>query len=120
MLSKAPELKWSEGDNWHATLQLPAGACALARLRPARCRCRALLPAAAVGRRRVSPGPCGARSPAGFHRSLTPSHPAGGVAEYKYVLLDHSGQHAVAWQAGNNSVLALRPGEELIEVFDNW
>jgi hypothetical protein len=40
--------------------------------------------------------------------------------EYKYVLLDHSGNHPVAWQQGNNSVLALRPGDELVEVFDNW
>ena len=28
MLAQAPELKWSEGDNWHATVQLPAGALA--------------------------------------------------------------------------------------------
>ena len=46
--------------------------------------------------------------------------PAGGVVEYKYVLLDHSGQHAVAWQRGNNSVLALRAADEFVEVFDNW
>lgn len=25
-LGRAPELKWSEGDNWHVTVQLPAGA----------------------------------------------------------------------------------------------
>ena len=54
-------------------------------------------------------------------QSIAPQSPsAGGVVEYKYVLLDHSGQHAVAWQAGNNSVLAMRAGEELVEVFDNW
>ena len=68
MLAQGPELKWSEGDNWHTTVSLPAG----------------------------------------------------GVVEYKYVLLDHSGQHAVAWQGGNNSVLAVRAGDELVEVFDNW
>ncbi|KAL4858279.1 Phosphoglucan [Chlorella vulgaris] len=67
-LATAPELKWSQGDNWHTTAHLPAG----------------------------------------------------GVVEYKYVLLDHSGNHPVAWQQGNNSVLALRPGDELVEVFDNW
>ena len=53
-----------------------------------------------------------------LHHDSSP--PAGGVVEYKYVLLDHSGQHALAWQGGNNSVLALRAGEELVEVFDNW
>ena len=42
------------------------------------------------------------------------------MAEYKYVLLDHSGHHPLAWQGGNNSVLAIRAGEELVEVFDNW
>ena len=68
VLAQGPELKWSEGDNWHTTVSLPAG----------------------------------------------------GVVEYKYVLLDHSGQHAVAWQGGNNSVLAVRAGDELVEVFDNW
>lgn len=40
--------------------------------------------------------------------------------EYKYVLLDHSGQHAVAWQRGNNSVLAVRQSDDFLEVFDNW
>ena len=36
--------------------------------------------------------------------------------EYKYVLLDaHSGQ-ALSWQRGNNSVLALRAGEDRVEV----
>ena len=40
--------------------------------------------------------------------------------EYKYVLLDHSGQHAIAWQRGNNSVLAVRQSDEFVEVFDNW
>eukprot|EP00887_Chlorella_sp_A99_P007942 scaffold12.g7942.t1 len=67
-LAPAPELRWSEGDNWHATVELIAG----------------------------------------------------GVCEYKYVLLDHSGQHAIAWQQGNNSVLAVRAGDEFVEVFDNW
>ena len=33
--------------------------------------------------------------------------PAGAVSEYKYVLLDGNG-HAMSWQRGNNSVLAIR------------
>ena len=33
--------------------------------------------------------------------------PAGAVFEYKYVLLDGNG-HAMSWQQGNNSVLAIR------------
>ena len=42
--------------------------------------------------------------------------PGGTVYEYKYVLLDsHSGQ-ALTWQRGNNSVLAIKAGEESIEV----
>lgn len=42
--------------------------------------------------------------------------PAGTVHEYKYVLLDsHSGQ-ALNWQRGNNSVLAIKAGEDRIEV----
>ena len=45
---------------------------------------------------------------------------AGSVVEYKYVLLDHSGHHPVAWQQGNNSVLALRSQDDVVEVFDNW
>ena len=45
---------------------------------------------------------------------------AGGVVEYKYVLLDHSGQLALAWQQGNNSVLAVRSTEDVVEVFDTW
>ncbi len=58
-----------------------------------------------------------------FDQSLTGSTSpctAGGVVEYKYVLLDHSGNHAVAWQQGNNSVLALRSSDDVVEVFDNW
>jgi hypothetical protein len=45
--------------------------------------------------------------------------PAGAVLEYKFVLLDSTG-HAVAWQRGNNSVLALRHAESEVEVYDNW
>ena len=42
--------------------------------------------------------------------------PPGTVHEYKYVLLDsHSGQ-ALTWQRGNNSVLAIKAGEDRIEV----
>lgn len=45
--------------------------------------------------------------------------PAGGVTEYKFVVVGGSG-HAVAWQQGNNSVLALRHGEDSVDVYDNW
>ena len=55
-LSQSLELKWSEGDQWTASIELPAGR----------------------------------------------------IAEYKYVLVDSSGSIALAWQQGNNSVLALR------------
>lgn len=68
MLSNAAELKWSENDMWHATVDVPAGS----------------------------------------------------IVEYKYVVLDSSGTHAVAWQRGNNAVLALRGSEAFVEVFDNW
>ena len=51
-----PELKWTDGDRWHAKISLPAG----------------------------------------------------GVYEYKYVLLDSTGMHALTWQRGNNSVLAVK------------
>ncbi len=42
--------------------------------------------------------------------------PAGAVYEYKYVLLDAHSGHALSWQRGNNSVLALRAGEDRVEV----
>jgi hypothetical protein len=45
--------------------------------------------------------------------------PAGGVYEYKYVIVGPGG-HAAAWQAGNNSVLAVRRDDESLEVYDNW
>lgn len=51
-----PELKWTEGDRWHAKITLPSGT----------------------------------------------------VYEYKYVVLDSSGTHALNWQRGNNSVLAIK------------
>ncbi|KAL0017961.1 hypothetical protein WJX77_011475 [Trebouxia sp. C0004] len=63
-----PELRWTEGDRWHATITLPAGS----------------------------------------------------VYEYKYVLLDSSGTHALTWQRGNNSVLAIKQDEPELAVFDNW
>lgn len=63
-----PELKWTEGDRWRATVSLPAG----------------------------------------------------GIHEYKYVLLDSTGVHAQNWQRGNNSVLAIKQDETELEVFDNW
>lgn len=51
-----PELKWTEGDRWHANVSLPSGS----------------------------------------------------IYEYKYVLLDSTGMHALSWQRGNNSVLAVK------------
>ena len=44
--------------------------------------------------------------------------PAGGVYEYKYVLVGGGagGRHALAWQRGNNSVLALAASESEAEV----
>lgn len=45
--------------------------------------------------------------------------PAGSVIEYKYVVVGYGG-HAVAWQQGNNSVLALRQSDDVVEVYDNW
>ena len=63
-LRDGPDLSWTEGNNWRAVIELPAGT----------------------------------------------------VHEYKYVLLDsHSGQ-ALNWQRGNNSVLAIKAGEDRIEV----
>ena len=63
-LRDGPDLSWTEGNNWRAVIELPAGT----------------------------------------------------VHEYKYVLLDaHSGQ-ALNWQHGNNSVLAIKAGEDRIEV----
>ncbi|KAG2483610.1 hypothetical protein HYH03_017552 [Edaphochlamys debaryana] len=47
--------------------------------------------------------------------------PAGSVYEYKYVLVDHDGRQALAWQGGSNSVLALGDTDEQgVEVQDNW
>jgi Starch binding domain len=45
--------------------------------------------------------------------------PAGTVTEYKYVVVGQGG-HAAAWQQGNNSVLALRQADDVVEVYDNW
>lgn len=45
--------------------------------------------------------------------------PAGSVVEYKYVVVGHGG-HAVMWQNGNNSVLALQHSDDAIDVYDNW
>ena len=42
--------------------------------------------------------------------------PSGTVYEYKYVLLDSQSGQALSWQRGNNSVLAIKAGEESIEV----
>ena len=42
--------------------------------------------------------------------------PSGTVYEYKYVLLDSQSGQALTWQRGNNSVLAIKAGEEALEV----
>ena len=44
--------------------------------------------------------------------------PAGQIVEYKYALLDSSGTISLAWQQGNNSVLALRRDDR--EVGPHW
>lgn len=67
ILADAVALTWSEGDLWHATLELPSTS----------------------------------------------------VLEYKYVVVGQGG-HAVAWQSGNNSVLAISDDEDEVEVHDNW
>lgn len=41
------------------------------------------------------------------------------VYEYKYVVLHSDGINAVAWQFGNNAVLAVQD-EGVLEVFDQW
>jgi len=46
--------------------------------------------------------------------------PAGAVLEYKYVLLEGDGLRSIAWQSGNNSVLAVGHSDGNVEVFDNW
>ena len=48
--------------------------------------------------------------------------PAGGVYEYKYVLVGGGvgGRHALAWQRGNNSVLALSATDTEAEVPHGW
>ena len=46
--------------------------------------------------------------------------PANGVYEYKYVILSADGQHAISWQRGNNCVLAIKPDDDRVEVYDNW
>jgi hypothetical protein len=46
--------------------------------------------------------------------------PAGAILEYKYVLLEGDGVRSLAWQSGNNSVLAVGHSDANVEVFDNW
>jgi regulator of replication initiation timing len=45
--------------------------------------------------------------------------PSTSVLEYKYVVVGQGG-HAVSWQSGNNSVLAISDNEDEVEVHDNW
>ena len=40
--------------------------------------------------------------------------------EYKYVLLEGDGVTAIAWQQGNNNVLAVGHADDNVEVFDTW
>ena len=42
--------------------------------------------------------------------------PAGSVVEYKYVCLEGDGVHAIAWQTGNNNVLAVGHADSNVEV----
>lgn len=46
--------------------------------------------------------------------------PAGAIVEYKYVLLEGDGLKAIAWQQGNNNVLAVGHSDDNLEVFDTW
>eukprot|EP00955_Chlamydomonas_euryale_P064003 358829-Chlamydomonas_euryale.AAC.17 len=46
--------------------------------------------------------------------------PACGVHEYKYVIVDGSTKQEMAWQQGNNSVLAVGPDDTELSVYDNW
>ncbi len=56
--------------------------------------------------------------------AVLPNCTAGSVSEYKYVLLDASGTRVMAWQDGNNSLLAVRLAEGAVpgglSVFDDW
>lgn len=45
---------------------------------------------------------------------------AGGVYEYKYVVVEADGVTAASWQRGANNVLALQLTDEEVEVYDNW
>ncbi len=42
--------------------------------------------------------------------------PAGAILEYKYVLLEGDGIRSVAWQNGNNNVLAVGHSDDNVEV----
>ncbi len=46
--------------------------------------------------------------------------PAGGVYEYKYVLIDYETKQALEWQSGSNAVLAVVVSETDLDVYDNW
>jgi hypothetical protein len=46
--------------------------------------------------------------------------PAGGVYEYKYVLIDYESKQALEWQLGSNAVLAVVVSETEVKVVDNW
>ncbi len=43
--------------------------------------------------------------------------PAGAIVEYKYVLLEGDGVTAVAWQQGNNNVLAVGHADDNVEAW---
>jgi len=45
---------------------------------------------------------------------------AGGVYEYKYVIINYETKEALEWQNGSNAVLAIIVDDTEVEVFDNW
>jgi len=45
---------------------------------------------------------------------------AGGVYEYKYVIINYETKEALEWQNGSNAVLAIIADDTEVEVFDNW
>ena len=51
--------------------------------------------------------------------TVTLDIPQSSVVEYKYAMIDCYG-NAVAWQSGNNNVLAIKLNQEEMTVTDNW
>ena len=63
---------------------------------------------------------CELRWSSGDKWSAVVEIPAGAIVEYKYVLLEGDGLSAIAWQQGNNNVLAVGHADDNLEVFDTW